>query len=244
MTRCTLAILATLVAHAGAASAQGKLEYQGTEFFRFFLYKNNLEPRESIQEALLSPKDTVIVCVGKVEWINRDVWGFSLLDFVRKGGSVLIATDTQCASKRDNSWERQFGIEITGRLLTADENALADGVAGRPLVLPRLGLDDRGPDSPFAMFAGIASDLPNAVSTDHPSEMTLLKDVRRPGMTVNRLARYPSSAKQIVTGRRADEDFDNFAVAMRVDGGGRFLAVADHSVFVNGQMNHQRTPPR
>ena len=237
MTRILLTALPFLLAIVGPAGAQdARLEYGGSEFFRFFLHKQGLKPVADYTAADTKPAETLIVCVGDAEWVNREIGGDRLYQFLKDGGAVLIATDAAAPANRLGTWENRFGVHISGNLLTAKADECFDGLEGRPFVKPR-----RRPfpplfGSPFAMFDGVTADGSTAIATDRPSEMRLTP-ANRFGLTVTQLAGYPVSAKQIDTNLALARPDDNFAVAMRVDGGpGRLLVVADHSVFVNGQM--------
>ncbi len=219
------------------AQEQPPLSYVGSEYFRFFLYLNSLKPLSNFTDAVNSPHDTVLVCVGDVRWINQESKGELFEKFVRAGGSVLIATDSQCVGNHAESWESRFGVKISGNLLTADPKDCSGMLEGRPFAKPRRRpLFDANRDSPFVMFKDLQAAGPKAVATDLPSEMTVAP-LRPPGMTVTQLAGYPDTARPINAALARDDRGNNFAVSLQVNGGsGRVLVVADHSVFVNGQM--------
>lgn len=236
MTRLLLVILTALAAAAGPALAQGKLPAKGSEFFRFFLHRHDLTPLTNEQDAFNNPGDTIIIAVGDVDWLSEGNTAARLEQFLLAGGSALITTDRQYDNKQPDTWEGRFGFELTGHHLTADAADLHDGVAGRPFVRPAQRLPFPNPNSPFVMLEGITGDGPTAVTTDRPTEMALTPNFLRPGWAVTRLARYPASTKRLAGGKSPDH-YDNFAVAMRAANDvGRLLVVADHSVFLNGQM--------
>jgi len=237
VTRFALAVFAVLTASAAVSAQQNQLPADGSEYFRFFFHRHSVSPLTRFEDAVANPADSIIVCTGDVGWINRLNRGRDLAQYVRNGGAVLIATEGPCETPFANSWEQQFGVSISGRPLTAKADDLYEAADGQVFVVPvRRPAFDFAADSPFEMFKGVRAAGPDAVTTNTPTELAF-RQINPLQLTPTQLATYPASAKGM---------FDNLAVAQRnntfaasfqaPNGRGRLLVVADHGVFVNGQI--------
>ena len=218
--------------------AQPLVPYAGSEYFRFILHLQKLTPLKSVAEADDAPEDTLIVIHGdrqeNAEALN--LTGPELHKFLFSGGAILIASDRPPRA-RVETWDQTFGMMLTGDLLQADARDCYQELKNRPFVRPRLGaaLLLQSEKSPHQIFKGVADRGLQGVATDLPSTM-YLGPIRRPGLTVTKLAGYPPS-----TVRRDGLAFDPidclFAIGVRTnDDNGRMLVLADQSVFVNGML--------
>ncbi len=203
-----------------------EVAWNGMEYFRHKLHEADFKPLRSWNDFLsTNPERTVIVLVGPrsvQQFFSDRRTVIELQAMVANGAAILIATDQ---STERTSLSDLFHVKITGEMVTANAEDCFRGKAYHPFVskLP----DFRGQeDSPTQMFQELSGAGEGALATNYPSVLQITSDRIR----TMPLADYPGSArsaKRQLTGR-----VDLFAA-----GGfyqrGRYLALADHSIFLN-----------
>src|SRR5262245_34314010 len=239
-------LLALLVGAAGARAqptgpaepkeAEGPPIYvpgEGTEWFRHLVHAAGMRPHKSLQEALDDPQNTLIVMLGnftRMEAAAIDLRGSRWTEgFLRDGGAILVATDRAFN-------DLGMAVEITGNMVeAADRTKAYRGSEKCPIVEPILGdrFEVLNRASPHHIFLHTTPAPP--IATNNPSAVRLLRrprdDVR---VARTQLARYREPAR-FADGQQFNRDRDLFAVG-GTNSPGRFLVLADHSVFINRMM--------
>lgn len=200
---------------------------EGMQMFRHKLHEAGLRPVRHWNDVMNAPHRTLIILLGD-QSIRRYLRENDIKPAIQAGASILIATDQ---STRGTDLRNLFSVEITGEYVDANPEYCFQ-VNGRalpyfPFVSPYL--DVRGNDSPKRIFDGIASDGVGAVATNNPSVLQIINDPDR-FPKPEPVAGYPSTSRtprRDLVGRS-----DMFAVG-GTSRNGRFLVLADHSVFLN-----------
>lgn len=210
----------------------------GTHALRALLNEREIQPLNRVSDIArpgADPRRTLIIVLGDPSWLDRNLYpGFDSakwVDFLAKGGAMLIATDL--ASTSPNPWSTEFGFEITGELIRATHPD--DQYAGHencPLVVP----------TPAGQGKGLF-EVPRRVATNNPSRIRIRNSsrFRTPfGMwnyqsELTGLGAY-SPRCRTESGDRIVPLRDWFAVGGKAFTNGRLLVLADHSVFINHMM--------
>jgi len=249
VTRIVPVLMLALLAAAGPAHGQGKVDFKGSEVFRFALHKNDLQPISSVLAfRQMDFSRTMVVLTGNLNDLDWHFWGPTLRPYVQNGGAVLIATD---GPTRPELWQ-SFGFQITGNLLSAAPEDCYKESPDRPFVRP-------SPSAPAvrdaldipSLFADVPPRGASAIATDRPSEMII--DNRRLGFQIFKLARYPETAVRPGGRQPVEPDRSTFALSIRPAvqnaadlkprfGPGRMIVLADSGVFANGMMGVVEDP--
>lgn len=198
-----------------------------TEIFRHELYKAHIEPLRTTSALLVDPYNSIIILLGR-DSVSAFLDNPEVQSAVVSGASILIATDRSTSSTQIGLL---FGVQVTGQIVTANEEDCLRGLPDRPFVRPYKVWGDIEADSPQTLFQNLDSVGSNALATN----VTSVLRITRGGLAADKraLAGFPFSSK--VSFLEFDRDRDHFAVGGML-GNGRFLILADHSVFVNGMV--------
>lgn len=185
--------------------------------FRYLLYGFHLKPLESVNDLKDAPEHTILIVCGDTD-VLEDVSG-GLQRFIERGGSVLIATDLRTSPVL----ETLFGIRVDGeRIRTRDRDYQYKGLPECPLVT----------DNPFArndlaqhpLFQNVEQ-----IATNWPSFLAPVRNNLEPAFKGFSLEiPYPSwkfTAPRMFGFVRSAEKTE-----------GRFILLADHSIFINSMM--------
>ena len=191
------------------------------EGFRYRLFQNGIDPLRSLNDLETNHHNTIIILVGPASLENY-------LPHVRRavemGASILIASDR---SSRNSLFP--YGVQITGESASSlNPDDCYRRWASYPYVRPFQSplLQDR--ESAHAIFAEFKDRGADAIATNDPSILRIVNlRTARPPVA---LAGYADSTD--ILERDFDPRRDLFAAAGTL-GDGRFLVLADHSVFVN-----------
>lgn len=252
--RMRLAVVAALLA-ASMAAAQQRREAQkprmitgeGTEGFRALLASRGLKPIEDPAEALQDPKHTLVIAFRGANRFGNSYpdqigkLGFDpKREFVDQGGALFFASD-QSMGLGGSGWNRSFGFQITGSILSSAEVGPDLCYKRNPQCPFVRGIDNSVPDLFQPSKLGkrrpldeVAESL-RRVATNRPSYLLPAGD------KLDDLARFEQAYRvEAVPGWRplnlGRQYGARFAQARRYEGGGRFLVLADHSVFINSML--------
>ncbi len=222
----------------------------GMEGFRYILHRRGLEPVQSIHDV---DDRTVIVVLGVMPRNVSDIFpnvarGAPLLSDifpkVAQGASLLIATD-RSSSTFGRSELDALGVTITGAHVHAPKSECYRKNDEFPFVWP---FESRpNPDALGRVFEGFTPDKhiepygSNAIATNETSFLNIIKKGpnsprMEPQVRCDRLARYSNGSSWESEGiiRLLDPDRDFFAAGGWLGKrNGRFLVLADHSIFIN-----------
>lgn len=210
---------------AGPAPAQGHKPFsQDDHAFRFLLYGFHFKPLASVNDLQEEPEHTVLIVCGETDVLG-DVPG-GLQNFIERGGSVLIATDL----RTNPVVEDLFGIRVDGaRIRARDPKYQYKGKSEFPLVT----------DNPYAR-----NDLANhplfqnvkQVATNWPSFLEPVRNNLEPAFKGYSLQIPYPDWKTTTEGsfNPGPRMFGHVRSAEKSEG--RFILLADHSVFINSMM--------
>jgi hypothetical protein len=231
----------------GGTGQETTIPAEGTEVFRALLDRTGIKPI-SRDEALgkLTPRfdDVIVIVLGHPSDLRGAAdanWWVQMA--LERGGAVLIASDTP--TKIPPAWQHQVDV-LPARVECFDEKAILGGRTNCPFVVPISGRDPRfgrfaaEPDTVLGQIFGgderRGSRPLTRVATNEPS---LLQLSGFGGHFQFALARFPNRSF-VRWGDKLEPLRDALfavgghgqavnALAQRSD----FLAMADHSVFIN-----------
>jgi hypothetical protein len=216
----------------GQKKKAAEAHQKGTQAFRRILHLLDKQPLKSLNELReVNPRKTIIIVfgdldiLGKLEAIlSRRQGRSSLLDFVREGGALLIATD-----RFDHTgWLRgHFNLFLQGDpvvVMPGQEQLAYKRKRECPLVT-----EFAEPD--HAIFRDV-----KRIATDRPSHFFGLLD---PGHFLRRLARFSPQCASENAPFQALQPHENTYVMGGTLGKGRMLLLAGHGVFLNSMMVNQ-----
>jgi hypothetical protein len=231
-------LLVPAAAHAQDDEQANATKWEGTHVFRRVLHEMHFTPLEGFHQLDEEPGKTILVILGRLEWLNgfeRD-W---LVKFVEGGGAVLLASDRQTGAF--NFAIRRFDLHPEGRHL-----AMLAGVAisgedvfceNQPFVYkdntscPILQPVREGEQ---LFFRDPHSDEPKQlrVATNIPSRL-ILQAERPEGLRP--VASLPDGSR-VIQGQRVFQLRSPLFAVNGTRGKGKFLVLADHSIFINEMM--------
>lgn len=182
----------------------------GTHAFRQIMGTFGLKALNSTDEVLASKEATVLIVLGKNDWITDEIQRRGTLNaYLQRGGAVLIATD------RHLDLAAPFHVRVTGRRLSVEANSeqAYHRQEDFPFVIPT---------KAHRIFGNLKQ-----IATNRPSFLEV--DLSGPPY----LADLPSG--YITPGSRRSVDRVHFAAGAE-SSHGRVLFLADHSVFINMMM--------
>lgn len=214
----------------------------GTEGFRALLNGKGLQPLDTIEQLrTIDPNNVLIVAFRGGDALGRsrpdlleDIGFLPYRDFVARGGALWVATDKRV----DADWIAPFDAEVTGHPVYAAPNA-------RPY--------RNNPECPFVtrfdesipnLFdrAGAAGGeapadnvSPLRVATNRPTYLRIPSEL-------DTLGGFPTNSWRYGRPGEFNPFRGPFVQSKRYDGGGRFLLMADHSVFINSMLLPQSSP--
>jgi hypothetical protein len=234
------ALLALLLALPSAAHAQRRITGEGTEGFRALLKRGKgLNPLESFEEVRQAdPKNVIVVLFrgtnaqGEVQPFLPEGDALDLRNFVNGGGALWVATDVPLP----RGFAQGFGVSVgTSHMFARDARSAYMRKAECPYVarvggsVPNLFVRPEAFRRPE-----FETDELDHVATNRPafldSRTTLPTLAVFPGGTWSREGAFiPALDSPFAMGRRFDE-------------GGKFLIMADHSVFINSMLLPRGAP--
>jgi hypothetical protein len=178
---------------------------------------------DDVSKIVQDPAHSILIVLGDLVWLEHNI-PQGVVSYVERGGTLLVASDRRSGK----SVSDLAGVRISGVTLASRGNLknCHKTQTDRPFVVPQP-ISEQTLDNPFEGLK---------VATNIPSYLVTVAKV--PG--VYRLARFRrevgvspewTGAFERPTG---DDEFQ-FAVG-GVRGEGRFLVLADHSVFINEMM--------
>lgn len=209
------------------SSKQIVIKSEKTEIFRHLLYRANIESLSNLDQAIADPRNSIVILLGN-ESINRYLDG-QLRLFVEQGGSLLVASDQRSTNF---TLARSFGVIIIGNTVEAAPEDCYHGRKGQPFVRPIRALFDNDKTSPKTIFKDLDGAGEGALATNIAS---VLRIISTGASKPEPLAAYPFSSWVQNPANRLDSSKDLFAAGGHREEG-RFLVLADHSVFVNGMV--------
>jgi hypothetical protein len=240
---CSTVLLALLLPVPVCAQKAPSREFlEGTHVFRRILHDSGLTPikdspaGQGWEELLKEPRSSVLIVLGRTDPLARLPRG-GLRAFVRAGGALLIASDLPADGNKVGPELRQLaGVTINsetvacGALFGLSRNYR--GEEDCPFVLPAPGAEP-------ALF-NLSNPLPELlqVATNVPSYLVQRGDLPR---GVHKLAYLPPNCRIDGPGGGLPiPGMPLFAVGGSF-GDGRFLVLADHSLFINEMMLPRET---
>jgi hypothetical protein len=199
-----------------------------TDIFRDLLFRKDIKPLRGINDLRADPNNTIIILLGQKSVNYLQDW--NIIQAVERGASLLIASDQSSAGSR---LKAHLGVEITGELVFADGNDCYRGRSFYPFVTPLNKFEQVENSSPKKLFQALDSDGPGALVTNYPSYLNI---DRKHFASPMPLAGYPFSAHRAnMRDANLDPQTDYFAAGGQL-GEGRYLILADHSIFVNSMV--------
>ena len=246
--RMRIAVAAALLfASMAAAQPRRPITGEGTEGFRALLASAHLKPIEDPNEAHADPAHTLIISFRGARGFFGNAYPDQIQDigfdmkkgFVDQGGAFFFASD-QAMGRPGSGWNRSFDFQIVGPILSAFEvdsdtcyksNPQCPFVRGVAGSLPDLFRPNKmtSPRPLGEMPASL-----DRVATNRPSYL-------QPSDQLETLAKFAQPCRvEVIPGTRTmplpTRLGARFAQALRYPGGGRFLVLADHSVFINSML--------
>jgi hypothetical protein len=199
-----------------------------TDIFRDALFRKEVKALRNVAEVGYDPEHTIIILLGEKSLRLLDYWDVN--DAVRRGAALLVASDQSSAGTRLSAL---VGVEISGELVDAEANDCYRGRPYYPFVIPFKAWRQIDKSSPRTIFQALDSSGPGALVTNNASVLHLRKNhFARP----EPLAGYPLSAhRPNRVDDKFDPDNDYFAAGGQL-GEGRYLVLADHSIFLNSMV--------
>jgi hypothetical protein len=240
--RCWLVLLAAaLLAPAAAAQEGNRLRDQaareGTHVFRRILHEEGLGPLENFAELLGDPADSLLVLFGDLRRLEQPGRRW-LIDFVARGGSVLLATDRGIPD--ENQELRAQVLELTGvipqeaEVLCRNLDKCYRGNEGLPWLEP-----DARAQGPAILMARFGQDSLR-VATNNPAFL-FVPEGRSLPQGIFPVAMLPTDCWAALVGSphptfRIPLEGRNCLFGVAGERGGKVLVLADHSIFINEMM--------
>jgi len=230
--RATGAICLVLITLAAIPQlqAQSRITGEGTQGFRALLAGKGLTPIESVKDleslAAEDPSRVLIISFhgarpsGEPYEDAIDNIEFDLRNFVDRGGALFVATDQKLSAQLT----ARFSVAVTGDFVSARGGPGFDSSYDCPYLARANGAEPdlfRGPDGELRF---VATNRPSCLPTS--------------GAALPILAEFPAG-KWHCDEFRMRERLGRplpFALGQSYAGGGRFLLLADHSIFINSMM--------
>lgn len=204
------------------------VEPLATDIFRHELFRKDIRPLRNVSDVRDEPHRTIIILLGErsvLQLRNPD-----LRRAVERGAALLVASDQSSAG---SMLGQHFGVEITGELVDAAPDDCYKGRAYYPFVFTLGKFQARPNGSPGKIFQPLDSSGAGALVTNNPSIIHIDRNhLARP----EALAGYPLSAHRPNNPNdKYDADTEFFAAGGDF-GDGRYLVLADHSIFLNSMV--------
>jgi len=195
----------------------------GMEAFRYLLHKRGIQPVKSTYDLTSNPSNKIIILLGPDS--IRERLTDEVYNAMARGAALLIATDRGTVRTNLNKLE----LYITGEDVDADLDDCYQRRPKYPFVRPIRSFQKQDPGSLRLLFDDLEGDGSRALATNYPS---VLRFHRQSGfLRAQPLAGYPFSTT-LSSRREFDPQNDLFAAGGEINEG-RYLVLADHSIFVN-----------
>lgn len=202
---------------------------KGMEIFRYALHKKDITPLSGLDD--IDPAKTMIILMGE-ESVRRFANDAKVLAAVRNGASLLIASNGG-----DEEHLREYGVQLLKDRVEADEEHSYERKKRNPFVQPIL-QPSADPKTAEFIFQELGSSGSSALATNNPTVLRIIG--RERNVPLQALARYPESARFSSDRQQLNPQRDLFAVAGHFPysrgqhpNPGRFMILADHSIFEN-----------
>jgi len=230
--RCWLPVLlaGVLVPAFAQADPPSAAFRQGTHVLRRILYDLDIRPLERPQELFAEPEGALLVVLGDPGWSRiLDLDGPWLHDFVKNGGAVLYASDSECPQNITKDLLKLTNVHITGFLVKKQTKEACYKVPECPFLEPN------GVELSRVLFRNPHGVKPLQVAANLPSFL-LASKVPLPG-GIQTVALLPKDCliDDPKGGFGWDQSYRRLGVAGD-SGKGRILVLADHSLFINEMM--------
>jgi hypothetical protein len=199
----------------------------GSDCLRWLLKTSNFDPIGDLRQLTADPRHTILIALGSIDWLDSEgeAGGIpgGLESYIERGGVLLAASDVGSGGQV----QRLTGARIDGAHVMADERTKGSCYRKQldcPFVLPQMGFR--------AQFDNPCDGL--HVATNIPSYLTIRPEGLPEGAYL--LGHLPNRVQRVGDGGPGVYDraklSPQFAVG-GVRGQGRFLLLADHSIFIN-----------
>jgi hypothetical protein len=223
---------------AGTAHAQKVSPFErGTQAFRAVLNRCGFQPLDIIQEAIADPNPSLIVLFGTTDVYDEHFASGHLLEFIRHGGAVLIASDQP---SRGEMWG-QLEIAINGGIVIAPPGDADAIYRGEYVECPLLQQPRRQRTRSKLDLLGtlrVATNRPSYFNRLPMPGEQLFGQGPEPSLNQARVIAELPTGCFVPNARQpfqAPERRFLFAIA-DVLGRGRYAVLADHSLFLNMMM--------
>lgn len=200
---------------------------QGTQVFRVILHRLGLEPITSIDDALENPQSTVIVLHGRTDGIKHRFDNLRLFTFIKQGGAVLVDSD----HFNGHFLENEIGVRTAGPTLVyagpVEQRIYRESLRQCPLLLSPMRSIDH---DLLNKLKNVATNNPSFLRETHTSNDRLIS--RETFAESPRLCRALSEQIE----ERQVYDYRLPIAQTGIIGNGRFVAIADHSIFINSML--------
>lgn len=221
-------VAAAVFANVAVAQATSRAEFwKGTHAFRGVLNKEGFRSASSFEELTSEPRRAVLIVFGQSDVLNQLCSSGEARSFLRAGGAILLATDQRTGPGIHST----FWLRVSGEPISSSRHFYRPNGSGQkplwdcPLLLEVAGRGSKR----HPIFSGLPTDPKHlTIATNLPSYFS---DIGLPLP----LANLPGERENRI-GRRTVEMPIPFAFGGDYDGGGRYLALADHSLFINDMM--------
>jgi hypothetical protein len=207
---------------------------QGTEILRWLLNRAHFTPigkrdQESVKK---DPDQAILIVLGDLNWLDRQfrapelrIGAPELRDFVKRGGALLVAGDRPGAPEL---LKDLAGVQISEQRVKCHRNldACYLGEPDLPIVVSTFEDLPREAANPFRGLH---------VVTNIPAALRTAKELPPETKTLAYFPRYSEYDAHVPEKNKFNLNILTFAVGGEV-GTGRFLILADHSVFINEMM--------
>lgn len=232
-TRLLLTLVALLLCPVASHGDSLTPFQKGTQAFRSMLHRLGFQPLGGVDEALGRPAESMIILIGdcNVE-INKSLSYGAMRQFIAQGGTILIASDTHSTPLLFEELE----IMITGDHVTAPDQVprgqlYRGSLAECPLAQRSIRPEVVGP-------INLLGDL-KKVATNRPSYLRYRATFDGPGFfSVNRaFAELPRGCLSQERAYRAELEQKRLILGIAGGyGSGRYIVLANHSIFINSMM--------
>ncbi|MBX7106274.1 MAG: hypothetical protein K1X57_19510 [Gemmataceae bacterium] len=207
----------------------------GTHALRSLLHKTGYKPVRSVDEAKADPGQTIIILLGDCNaMLDRSFSNGRLRGFLQSGGAVLVATDHHCS----RTLFPELEVQVDGDHVYGDsdcpETLYRAGLIDFPLLQPSIREEVRGRIKLLGDLERVATCRPSFLRRYEPLSLEKNDRTFEPRRVFAELPRGCLTR----TGRDHNELREKrlmFGMAGEY-WAGRYVVLADHSVFVNSLM--------
>jgi hypothetical protein len=222
-----LIVAATLAVPAPAQAPQQQPVAVRTDALRWLLGDHlKFEPVSAPLLLTENPKETVLIVLGDLKWLQTKMPG-SVTSFVEQGGALLAASDKPTGEATQDLMNLA-GVWITpSHVVCGKKDSCYQNQPDMPFVVSSAAKLPDGTANPFDGLKKVATNIPSALIKNGPLPT---------GTEVLAIfPRFSDYDSEVSEKNKFNLKVLTFAVGGQ-RGEGRFLVLADHSVFINEMM--------